>query len=276
MTAQELPVGVLNDESISAALAWSPPLITNSTPNSVQACSYDLRVGTVFDKGAIIRLQTVPVTVQQVTVEPGGIISLFTHEELQLPAGIMATAFPMNFWSSQGLLVLNPGHIDPGFHGPLSVRLVNVRSTPKNINLGDPIFTVIFEKLPKAAVKPYNKFKTRDEREREHNSQDVEQNPRGLGQLILRGESPPIMSIQEVNNAISNYNPPIMSQKDVRDAISSYWGTKFMLVATVVATLAAMIAVIQAFRDKGESPRAPAAAAAPANANVPATGKPNP
>jgi deoxycytidine triphosphate deaminase len=232
MSSHTLPVGILNDESLTISLKWGEPLITNSTESLIKACSYDLRVGTVFNNGKILRWKS---SEEQVVIQPGGIISLFTHEEVQLPNDIMATAFPMNYWSSQGLLVLNPGHVDPGFHGPLSVRLINIRSTPKNINLGDAIFTVIFEKLPKGALKPYQSNKLRDLRERDHNSLDLEQNPRGLGQLILRGE-----------------NPPFQSEKEIRQIISEFWVTRLIFVFTAVAAVAGVIAVIQGFRDKPE------------------------
>lgn len=262
MSSKNLLAGVLNDDAIRNALTWAEPLIKDADTNLIQACSYDLRVGSVFCNGRILR--SMDAGEKQVTIQPGGIISLFTLEEVQLPDDIMATAFPMNQWSSQGLLVLNPGHVDPGYHGPLSVRLINVRSTPKNINLGDAIFTVIFEKLPKAATKPYSKRKTREEHEREHNSLDVEQNPRGLGQLILRGENPPFMSIKEINQAISENK--LTRIFNFLIAVSAF--------ASVIAVVIGVIALIQENKIKGENQNVSAVSALPLTTNAPVV-KPN-
>lgn len=234
MPIESLPAGVLSDKIIREAIAGSPALISNHIENSIQACSYDLRVGTVFLDGKILKWATSEQ--QQITIQPGGIISLFTHEELNLPSCVMATAFPMNVWSSQGLLVLNPGHIDPGYKGPLTVRLINIRSTPKNINFGDPIFTVIFEKLPEAVTKPYSKKNEREQRERDYNSLDVEQNPGGLGPLIMRGKNPPFLSTEQINTAIREY-----------------WVTRVIFWATIIAAVTGTIAVIQSFRNDSKT-----------------------
>jgi deoxycytidine triphosphate deaminase len=248
MPIENFPVGILSDARIREAIKWSIPLITNADENSIQASSYDLRVGTVFLNGRILKWSNSEQ--QQVTIRPGGIFSFFTHEELQLPPSVMATAFPRNFWSSQGLLVLNPGHIDPGYRGPLTVRLINIRSTPKNINFGDRIFTVIFEKLPETPAKPYDKYMPRDENERQYNSLDVEQNPGGLGHLISQGENPPFVSIEQVNKAIRGH-----------------WMSWLALGLTAVAAIASVIAVIQAFHN---DPKLDSNLAKPPAASVPA------
>ncbi len=92
-------------------------LITEHTQSSIQASSYDLRVGTVFRDGQIVNKNHQRAG-EQIVIQPGEILSLLTMEELQLPDSMIAIAFPMNKWSSEGLLVLNPGYVDPGFKGP--------------------------------------------------------------------------------------------------------------------------------------------------------------
>lgn len=99
-------------------------LIKDAVEENVQGCSYDLRIGTIFKDGRIIKGEQG--AGDQVLLEPGEIISLFTLEELLLPNDITATAFAINALSSQGLLVLNPGHVDPGYHGPLTVSFLQM------------------------------------------------------------------------------------------------------------------------------------------------------
>lgn len=57
------------------------------------------------------------------------------------------TVFPINRRSSTGLLILNPGHIDPGFNGPISICAINLSNQPIVLNLKDDIFTILFEEL---------------------------------------------------------------------------------------------------------------------------------
>ncbi len=49
--------------------------------------------------------------------------------------------------SSQGLLILNPGHIDPGFKGPISICAINLSKENFKINIGDDAFTLIISDL---------------------------------------------------------------------------------------------------------------------------------
>jgi deoxycytidine triphosphate deaminase len=97
--------GILTKQDIENKID-NGSLILHASKNQIQACSYDLRIGTIFRDGNKSQ--------DSVTVEPGEIISLLTEEELKIPNNMMATVFAINGKSSEGLLVLNPGHIDPG------------------------------------------------------------------------------------------------------------------------------------------------------------------
>lgn len=261
------PAGVLNSAAIEREID-NQRLIRGADKSLIQACSYDMRIGTIFKAGRPI---TGPQTQgNEVQVEPGEIISLFTQEELDLPADIMATAFAINSMSSQGLLVLNPGHVDPGFVGPLTVRAINIRKTAKAINLGTKIFTVIFERLPDPTPKPYNKNVSRQEREIEFNAMDLEQNPKSLTSLIFEGKDHPFITAEAVDEKIRNYvtgekvSRQIISAADVDNKIKdfvttekvdsqirNYWATWVIFVASLIAAIAAVIAVWQGFtKDK--------------------------
>jgi deoxycytidine triphosphate deaminase len=259
--------GVLNSADIEREID-NQRLMRGADKNLIQACSYDMRIGTIFKDGRPI---TGPQTQgNEVQVQPGEIISLFTQEELALPADIMATAFAINSMSSQGLLVLNPGHVDPGFVGPLTVRAINIRKTPKAINLGTKIFTVIFERLPTPTPTPYNRNVSRQEREIEFNAMDLEQNPKSLTSLVFEGKDHPFITAEAVDEKIRNYvtgekvNRQIISGADVDNRIKdfvtaekvdsqirNYWATWVIFVASLIAAVAAIIAVWQGFtKDK--------------------------
>lgn len=222
-------------------------LIKDGIPENVEGCSYDLRIGTIFREGRIIKGKQG--AGDQVLLQPGEIISLFTLEELDLPANIAATAFPINALSSQGLLVLNPGHIDPGFNGPLTVRVINIRYTPKSIDLGTPIFTVIFERLPQPTNK-YAKNVPREVAELRFNAADVEQNPKSLAKLVMLGKDKPLMTGEEVDRRI-------------REHWMSRWALGASIIAAIFAVLAVVVTlVIEAYR---ANPRLDNANPAPVN-----------
>lgn len=194
--------GILTREEIVAEITQGR-LIKYAVGSGVQASSYDLRIGTIFFENRILKPS--PSDQGSVILSPGGIISLFTWEELLLPNDIAATAFAMNAMSSQGVLVLNPGHVDPGFHGPLTVRIINIRATSKVLPFGTPIFTVVFHRLAKATVRGYGPNKPREARELAFKAIDVEQNPKTLLRLLNVGEEKPLMTPEEVDRRIMNH-----------------------------------------------------------------------
>jgi deoxycytidine triphosphate deaminase len=234
-----MDAGILTREDILAEID-AGRLIKNAIPEGVQPCSYDLRIGTIFSENKILKKPSTDE--DSVILVPGGIISLFTLEELDLPDNIAATAFAMNEMSSQGVLVLNPGHVDPGFQGPLTVRIINIRETAKALAFGTPIFTVIFSRLPHPTRHGYAFNKSRRERELTFKAIDVEQNPKTLLGLLNAGDEKPLMTPEEVDRRIMKH--------------WLTWTTAGAAVLTaVLALIAAVFAAIALFKpEKGSFP----------------------
>jgi len=218
-------VGIWAKQDIEQALDRGQ-LILNFPKNCLQACSYDLRIGTIFRDGQIINDSHSEAN-KQFIINPGEIISIFTWEELDLPNNVMATAFAINKQSSRGLLVLNPGHIDPGFKGCLTVKAINLRKVPLTISRGAEIFTVVFQTLPKSTTSPYTKNILREERERDFNSIDVEQGTKNLSELVILGKDSPYPTRQEV-----------------KEIVLQHWMTWLTLILTFVAALTGILAVV--------------------------------
>lgn len=174
----------------------------DSLLEQVEACSVDLTIGTIFNRGEIKREG-------YVTLQPGEVISLFTLEELEMPEDIAATAFPLNSQSSEGLLVLNPGHIDPGYVGPMTVKAINVKKTELSVNIGDKIFTLIFQRLPKPVRNRYDRsIANREKKEIEFNKKDVVNTPRGLANIVSLDKETPFVTKDQVSNAIKDHWMP--------------------------------------------------------------------
>lgn len=95
-----------------------------------------------------------------VCLEPGQMLSIVTHEEILMPRDLCGMVYSKNGLAMKGIFAFNAGHVDPGYRGPIVIRLINLRANQYTITLGQPIFTLVFEKL---AVNPedINKLKER-------------------------------------------------------------------------------------------------------------------
>ncbi|MDJ0904334.1 MAG: hypothetical protein QNJ55_36690 [Xenococcus sp. MO_188.B8] len=209
--------GILTKQDIENKID-SGSLILHASKNQIQACSYDLRIGTIFRDGNKSN--------DSVTVEPGEIISLLTEEELKIPNNMMATVFAINGESSKGLLVLNPGHIDPGFEGHLTVQALNLRKTQLAIQKGESIFTIIFQHLSNSTTSPYSKNVPRDERERNFNSSVVEKIPKHIGELM------------------SGENSPLVTKQNFQSLLMKHWMSYIPILLSIIGLIIALIAII--------------------------------
>lgn len=127
----------------------------------VEIASYDLMAGEAIwkDEGKKLWQKRtgrcsfephIPMNKQQtVTLKPGQMMFVVTQEDVKLPKHIYATVYSRNKLSRDGILALNAGHIDPGFEGPIIIRLINLKSTNYTLQLGDRIFTIVFGTINK-------------------------------------------------------------------------------------------------------------------------------
>jgi deoxycytidine triphosphate deaminase len=103
------------------------------------------RKGTIETK--IYRLDRSQADQDTLTVQPGQMVFVITQEDVVLPADVCATVYSRNNLAGEGILALNAGHVDPGYVGPIVIRLINLRATPWVFRLGTPIFTIVFQTL---------------------------------------------------------------------------------------------------------------------------------
>lgn len=140
--------------------------------SNFQPSSYDLRIGAIFLDNKIFskEFQQQGFT-NNIDIKPSEIVSILTLEKVTLPKNCIGTVFAINKQSSTGLLILNPGHIDPGFSGSLSICAINLSKEQKTISIGESIFTLIVQRLTNelSADQAYkNKiFNSRKEEEQE-------------------------------------------------------------------------------------------------------------
>lgn len=226
--------GILTKDELLSAVKANELVTGCSCPEErIRGCSLDLTVGTIFWEGDVVR--EVSQTPKQVIIPPGGVVGIFTSEELILPDNMCATAFAINEMSSKGFLVLNPGHVDPGFSGALTVKALNVRKTSIAISQGEPIFTVIFQRLG-ASTESYRGNSSRSERERRFNAETVQSSPRTIASMIEFDRDGPFPSRAEVKELVRT------------DAIN-----RATLLLSMVAAFASVCAVVLAIRPTGNT-----------------------
>jgi hypothetical protein len=70
-----------------------------------------------------------------------------TVEEFSLDAQHSAVVLPTNSVSMKGLLMTNPGHVDPGYRGPIHVTVINMGRRPYELRQGDRFLRALIFKL---------------------------------------------------------------------------------------------------------------------------------
>jgi deoxycytidine triphosphate deaminase len=142
-------MAILNIDSLKKLAKENKLLGDNYKLENFQPSSYDLRIGTIYNNNKIISADHPDSSTYYVEVRPSEIITMLTLEEVNMPHNCCGTVFALNNHSSTGLLILNPGHIDPSYIGPISVCAINLSKESIKISLNDKIFTLIVEKLNK-------------------------------------------------------------------------------------------------------------------------------
>ena len=134
----------------------------------IEAASYDLRVGILIWHDAntkSVRLiefdENKPVP-DPFTVQPGQMVFVITHEELCLPPNVCGTVYSRNKLQKENILALNAGHVDPGYEGPIIIRLINLGLVGWAIKVGDAVFTTVFH-----TVETDHDFHPKDRRTKE-------------------------------------------------------------------------------------------------------------
>lgn len=125
---------------------------------------YDMRVGSVIGK----RLGVVNEGTS-VILRPGELVTLLSKEWVDLPRNITGLVIPRNKMAQRGILILNAGHVDPGWKGQIMAQIVNMSDQDRAIFLNDfknGIFSVIFSYLHSET--------TRDLREQQLSQQERE------------------------------------------------------------------------------------------------------
>jgi deoxycytidine triphosphate deaminase len=143
------------------------PLIENvPTPDSAefnkffQPDSVDLKIGVVVARGK----KMLDSAQRTWDLSPGEMAVIITKELLNVPDNMAGEVGPMARILSEGLLVLAASHVDPGYRGPLTARVINLLDTPYTLKFDERVLTLRFYKLESDTDRSYTDNKTYEER----------------------------------------------------------------------------------------------------------------
>lgn len=229
-TGQHKP-GILPIQQIRELCSSTAPLITPTRTDCFQSSSYDLTVGLRVSQGEIFG-ETKSAEASRFLVQPGEVVNLLTEETVELPSDICGFVFPINSQSNQGLLVLNPGHIDPGYKGRVSIKAINLTKNPMPLPPGEKVFTLVLHRLSAPTDEPYMKNVSEDERKRKAITQELQTSFASISDLVSLTNTTPFLTRSEVRQILDDRG--VVSKEDVSDRISTALGQSSFIRADAV------------------------------------------
>jgi dCTP deaminase len=154
---------LLNDEKLCEYVTrnelvsdLNPPKDWFAKDSPVQPSSIDLHIGSIFLPGTKLGMdgsEDKPLSTH--TLGPGEAAIVTTFETLTLPNNVAAIGFPPSSVSKQGLLTTNPGHVDPGYVGPMHFTVINMGRQEFPLRKGAIIVTLLFFEMSIPAKQGY-------------------------------------------------------------------------------------------------------------------------
>ncbi len=153
---------ILNDSEIVAQIGkgllpsgFKSPSSTKwyDKDSPAQPASLDLTVGLVFQPCTEDQnKQDLPVGETRYVLKPGHTAIVLTREELKMPQNLLAIGFPPSKGvSANGILMTNPGQVDPGYEGRLRFTVINMGRKDFVLAEGDVIVSLILMELKNAS-----------------------------------------------------------------------------------------------------------------------------
>jgi len=142
------------DSEIKAAMQSGELEIKNFDEVSLQAASYDGRVGArALIGGADLEMDVAKS--RSLTIRPGDFILLTTREKFKLSDNLAGNLGLRSYYGRKGLVLLAGLQIDPGFEGHLVIGGYNAAPRKLVLDYEAPFVTIEFHRLSAAVETPY-------------------------------------------------------------------------------------------------------------------------
>lgn len=156
-------MGLLRDEDLIASITARPPAVPYiegvelppnpySKDSPVQSSSIDLHIGNIYIPGKKAEdAGGAQSPKSEHVLKTGETAVVTTKETLHLPANIAALGYPPSRVSFKGLLMTNPGHVDPGYEGVMRFTVINMGKDPYPLERGKEIVTLLLFSMDHSA-----------------------------------------------------------------------------------------------------------------------------
>ncbi|NMF50258.1 hypothetical protein HHL01_19110 [Pseudoalteromonas arctica] len=118
--------------------------------NQVQSSSVDLTIKAIYSAtdGISSKQRSIENCGSDIIeLSPGQTVVIQVAEKFKMPNSLGGIIFPPNSMSKAGIVMTNPGHIDPNFEGFISVYLVNMGKTNVTLEKNDKVATLLLFSL---------------------------------------------------------------------------------------------------------------------------------
>jgi dCTP deaminase len=156
---------LLKDDQLKDLYDGPNPVITGvpapknwtEAGSPVQPSSIDLQIGKICLPAERSSQKPDEITRGRHKLLPGQTAIVTTLEHLNMRPDLAAIGFPPSHISVQGLLMTNPGHVDPGYHGPMHLTVINMSRDSIELRVSDTIVTILFFELDGDVTVDYGK-----------------------------------------------------------------------------------------------------------------------
>lgn len=156
---------VLSDGTLKELIASGELQVSPLGEESIQCSSIDCTLGTTFldieDKGMDFISMDTEISYREfeadsITIPPRSFLLATTREYIKLPNDVTAFVEGRSSIGRMGLFIENAGWVDAGFEGRITLELYNANSLPIKLEAGRRVCQLVFCKMDKPAVEPYN------------------------------------------------------------------------------------------------------------------------
>nr|WP_281720031.1 hypothetical protein [Nitrosomonas nitrosa] len=157
---------LLGDVELRQQLRSTPPKLVlgigaDDIDKQVRGCTINLRVGDIFRPGSKVNEPGSTANARrEYALREGETAVIRTIETLKLASNYAAVALPTSHVSMRGLLMTNPGHVDPGYEGMLHVTVINMGREPFHLARGETFIRVMFFRLSCEVAAPFTERRT--------------------------------------------------------------------------------------------------------------------
>lgn len=140
-------MALLTDGELKAQLL-AGRLLQAVDPRHIKGCTVDLTVGGIYVPGSKAdALGSSTKHRTELTLQQGATAVVRTAESFCLDGHHAAVVFPASSVSLKGLLMTNPGHVDPHYNGHIHVTVINMGREPYPLQSGDRLLRAMVFRL---------------------------------------------------------------------------------------------------------------------------------